>query len=344
MLIHYGDVAENRIKRMLNTPRELKYRSRIEAHVLWNNKPLLGFMARGKNKVVPVNGCLLALPPIQSVLNEITRLLEKAKARGVTKVDIACDDSDDKVSLTLCSERRPPTQVCKALSTLASEIPHLRGLYLVQREGDTFLPLWEGESGSAGVSYAVPIDDSRQEIILEAWPAVFRQVNPLVNRTLISTALSWIQKCSPKRILDLYAGMGNFTLPLSFLAQEVVAVELNPMAVENAKANAVRHSRKNIQWVNDSVKNALKSLVDSRKSFDLVILDPPRGGAKESLNEILTLSPEWIIYISCESATLARDIRFLQKKGPYQVVRTQPLDMFPQTFHLESITFLKKAG
>jgi 23S rRNA (uracil1939-C5)-methyltransferase len=156
----------------------------------------------------------------------------------------------------------------------------------------------------------------------------------------MSIVLDWIQYLGVQQVLELYAGMGNFTVPVSFVTQNVLAVESNPHAVENAKANGLRHVRKNIQWITGAVKDEIKSL--RKESFDLIIMDPPRKGAKESLKEIIRLNSKNIIYISCDPATLARDIQFLKKYGSYGVKMTQPLDMFPQTFHVESITLLQK--
>ena len=98
---------------------------------------------------------------------------------------------------------------------------------------------------------------------------------------------------------------------MSFVTQNVLAIESNPHAVENAKANALRHVRKNIQWITGLVKDEEKFL--RKESFDLIIMDPPRSGAKEILKEIIQLNSKNIIYISCEPATLARDIQFLKK-------------------------------
>jgi len=169
---------------------------------------------------------------------------------------------------------------------------------------------------------------------------VFRQVNPEVNRIVMSIVLNWVQNLGVQQILELYAGMGNFTIPMSFVTQNILAIESNPHAVENAKANALRYVRNNIQWFTGSVKDEIKSL--RKGSFDLIIMDPPRKGGKEILKEIIPLNSKNIIYISCEPATLARDLQFLKTHGSYGVKTAQPLDMFPQTFHLESITLLKK--
>jgi len=340
MLTHHVKVDEQRVKELLFSSNEFDYRSHSELHVDWREKPLVGFMTPRDNKVVPVNQCLVLHPLIQSILAEVSGMLIKANAYQVTDVAISCDFPGEKNVITFFSATKLPDNVEKTLEKIVQEIPLVKGLYLVTRKEKKPVILWKEAGAPSGVLYSLPFKDGEGYLVLEAWPEVFRQVNPEVNRIIMSTVLGLIQHLGVQQVLELYAGMGNFTIPVSFVTQNVLAIESNPYAVENAKANALRHVRKNIQWITGSVKDRIKSL--RKESFDLIIMDPPRKGAKEILKEIIQLNSKNIIYISCEPATLVRDIQFLKKYGSYGVEMTQPFDMFPQTFHLESITLLKK--
>jgi 23S rRNA (uracil1939-C5)-methyltransferase len=339
MLEHQGGVDGNRVRNLLFSSNEFDYRSHCELHVDWREKPLVGFMAPRENNVVPINQCLVVHPLIRSILPEVSKILTVVNAHQVNEVAISCDFPDGKNVITFFSGKRLPDHVEKALGKLIQEIPRVKGLYLVARKEMKPIMPWKEAEASPGVLYSVPFKDE-EDLILEACPGVFRQVNPEVNRIMISIILDWTKDLEVQHILELYAGMGNFTIPVSFVTQNVLAIESNALAVENAKTNALRHDRKNIQWRNGSVKDEIKSL--GKKSFDLILLDPPRTGAKEVLKEIILLHPKNILYISCEPATLARDLQFLKKQGSYEVKMTQPLDMFPQTFHMESITVLQK--
>jgi len=340
MLIHQVKVDEQRVKELLFSSNEFDYRSHSQLHVDWREKPLVGFMTPRDNKVVPVNQCLVLHPLIQSILAEISGMLKRADANQVTDVAISCDFPGEKNLITFFSATRLPDNVEKTLEKIVQEIPLVKGLYLVTRKERKPVILWKEAGAPSGVLYSLPFKDGEGDLVLEAWPEVFRQVNPEVNRIIMSIVVGWIQNLGVQQVLELYAGMGNFTIPMSFVTQNVLAIESNFHAVENAKVNALRHVRKNIQWITSSVKDGIKSL--RKESFDLIIMDPPRKGAKEILKEIIRLNSKNIIYISCEPATLARDIQFLKKYGSYGVEMTQPFDMFPQTFHLESITLLKK--
>jgi 23S rRNA (uracil1939-C5)-methyltransferase len=340
MLRHQGEVDEKGVKELLFSSNEFEYRSHSELHVDWQEKPLVGFMAPRDNRVVPINQCLVIHPLIQSILAEVSGMLKRANANQVNDVAISCDFPGEKNVITFFSLKRFSGNVEKALVKVVQEIPRVRGIYLVTRKERRPIILWKEGGAPSGVLYSLPFKAGGGDLILEAWPGVFRQVNPEVNQIVMSIVLEWIQHLEVQQVLELYSGMGNFTIPVSFVTQNVLAIESNPLAVENAQANALRHGRKNIQWITGSVKNKIKSL--RQESFDLIIIDPPRNGAKEILKEIIRLNSKNIIYISCEPSTLARDIQFLKKYGSYGVKMTQPLDMFPQTFHVESITVLKK--
>lgn len=266
----------------------------------------------------------------------------EAKALNVGRVEVSCDTPGDGISIILRGSGGLSKRARNVLNRLAPDVQRLRGLYFAHRCGGKIQTLWEQDEEFSGVLYSVPYPDRSGELILEAWPGGFMQVNSFANRLLINVLLSWIQEAPPERVLELYSGMGNLTIPVSHLVREIVAVEINPIAVENAKANAARYKISNVRWIVGSAKSWMQGIMEAGDSFDLVIMDPPRSGAREILAGILDLAPDRILYISCDPATLVRDIRFLQQSGPYSVEKTLPLDMFPQSFHLESITLLEK--
>ena len=170
----------------------------------------------------------------------------------------------------------------------------------------------------------------------------FRQVNPRQNERLVEEVMTLLGLKGGGRILDLFAGNGNFSIPVAQEAFEVVAVELNSTAIREGTARAKREMMSNIAWRKSPVLSALKDFEKRGERFDAVILDPPRRGAKEEVAKISSLQPQKIVYISCDPATLARDIRTLRKVG-YALDVVQPIDMFPQTHHIEGIALLKKS-
>ena len=140
-------------------------------------------------------------------------------------------------------------------------------------------------------------------------------------------------------LLDLYAGIGNFTLPLAAEASKVTGVEENRTAIEDARLNAERNGIENCDFVQGKAEEVLKNLSERP---DVVILDPPRTGCKTILGQLVGLRPKKIIYVSCEPTTFSRDIRLFAENG-YSLQRLNLIDMFPQTYHMEVIGLLQQS-
>ncbi len=143
------------------------------------------------------------------------------------------------------------------------------------------------------------------------------------------------------RILELYCGAGNFTLPIAKRVAEVVAVESHRPSVVSGKLNAQRNAISNIRWICSPVPQAVTQLKNRKERFTKIILDPPRAGAKGIERELAGLQGSKMIYISCNPATLARDLAALAKQG-YKLQIVQPIDLFPQTFHVEALAVMER--
>ncbi|NOX21074.1 MAG: class I SAM-dependent RNA methyltransferase [Nitrospirae bacterium] len=164
----------------------------------------------------------------------------------------------------------------------------------------------------------------------------FFQSNWRLNQRLVKFVQDYIKNISPERVLDLYAGGGNFSLPLSKVVAEVIAAEENPVSFQDALYNIEFNDIKNVRFKNKRVESLVV-----KKAIDVVITDPPRVGmTKDALRKLLDLSPQWIIYVSCNPSTLARDLGRLSEH--YQIESVRLVDMFAQTYHIESVSILKR--
>jgi 23S rRNA (uracil1939-C5)-methyltransferase len=168
----------------------------------------------------------------------------------------------------------------------------------------------------------------------------FTQVNIAGNRQLIETVLALGQPTAEDRILDLYCGVGNLTLPLARHADEVVGVEIDTQAIGDARRNADRAGLGNCRFIQQRAADAARGLAAEEEAFSLVVLDPPRSGAADVLEHLPGLGPRRILYVSCNPVTLARDLRKLVELG-FQLGSVQPIDLFPQTYHLEAVALLR---
>jgi 23S rRNA (uracil1939-C5)-methyltransferase len=173
---------------------------------------------------------------------------------------------------------------------------------------------------------------------LRTSPESFFQVNLRQNEKLIQTVLEFSDVNEGERVLDLYAGVGNFTLPLAIASKEVWGIEESRGAVEDARFNAERNGIKNCNFIHGRVEDILKHW--RRERPDLIILDPPRTGCKAVLDQVVRLKPNKIVYTSCEPTTFARDLRLFSERG-YRLQRLALIDMFPQTYHMEVVALLK---
>jgi len=143
------------------------------------------------------------------------------------------------------------------------------------------------------------------------------------------------------RILDLYCGTGTISLMLSPYVQEVLGVEQLPDAVEDAEKNKKRNRIENVSFIAGSVEKWIKH--GTRPDFNRLVLDPPRSGiSNKVINFIEETKPEQIVYVSCNPATLVRDLKAITEKGSYRIEKAIPLDMFPQTYHVEVVVSMKR--
>lgn len=341
-MMEFGSrVAREKVGEILFGQEEFGYRCRLDLRVVWDRWPRVGFSRRGSEELIPVESCMVARKRINDVLETLEGFLKEFLPWRVSRVEIACDDSSSGFTLFLARRGRdiPPRE--RKFAEAAGELKGLRSISMGRTEGGRVETLWALDGGPLGVWMTVNLPDHR-EMVLEVWPGVFSQVNPEVNEILVNLIFSWAHKLEARRILDLYAGMGNLSIPLSTLASRVVAVEVDPRAVENGLENSRRVGAENIIWIRNSAAKAISDLVSKGEKFDLVVLDPPRAGAKEIMGAISLLDPKGVIYVSCDPATLARDIAILQRESPLRVQEIVPLDMFPQTYHIESASLLLK--
>ncbi|MCG7584875.1 23S rRNA (uracil(1939)-C(5))-methyltransferase RlmD [Photobacterium sp. OFAV2-7] len=172
-------------------------------------------------------------------------------------------------------------------------------------------------------------------------PKDFIQVNRDVNTRMVEQALEWLDVGPTDRVLDLFCGLGNFSLPLAKRAKALVGVEGVDEMVHRASDNALINQINNASFYQANLEEDVTSMVWAQEHFNKILLDPARAGAAGVMQHVVNLNPERVVYVSCNPATLARDSQVLLKQG-YQLERLGMLDMFPHTGHLESMALFTK--
>ncbi len=200
--------------------------------------------------------------------------------------------------------------------------------------GDRLIPLF----GKASVT------DRIGDVQFEISPMSFYQVNPVQTKVLYDTALAYAGLTGEETVWDLYCGIGTISLFLAKAAKKVYGVEIVPEAIENAKANARKNGIENAEFYVGAAEEVFPRLVKENPAIgaDVIVVDPPRKGCDEKLlATMLAMAPERIVYVSCDPATLARDLKVLCAGG-YRIDRVQPVDQFPGSVHVECVSLLQR--
>ncbi|HSR37102.1 MAG TPA: 23S rRNA (uracil(1939)-C(5))-methyltransferase RlmD, partial [Desulfurivibrionaceae bacterium] len=332
---------------VVGSPQEFGYRQRIRLQVAPDGR--LGFHRGQSHEVVVVQGCPLAAPVITGVMADLGR---EAAARQLldhaTAVECILSPDEGAVVLLLHAKREVRAADRQQAVALCQASDRVKGI-LFSVPGKAVGPAITQESGSAGstdlsplfIRFTTPSGLAGQALTFTVEPGGFSQVNPQQNERMIATLLDWLALSGSKTVLDLFCGMGNFSLPLALRAQSVVGMDLQGAAIRSAKRNAELNGVTNCRFEKCGAEEGAQKLAATGARFDAVLLDPPRAGCKEVIPHLLGLGAERLVYISCDPATLTRDLALLHEQG-YAIERMQLVDMFPQTHHLESMVLLRR--
>ena len=319
------------------SPRKYHYRhrARLRCRVVAPGTLAVGFRAAGSHRVISHDECWIYNPTIRRALFTAGRKM----GRELLNTTFTCHGAHgvgDKAVTALCIEVREEELVEPIAKAFAAACAHLPLRYEVKAaHSDKCLKSEE----AAVISYEVPAADGKT-MTLQAHARSFFQANLDSNAELVKTLLQWIDLQEEDSVLDLYSGVGNLSIPLLPKAKAVYAIEQDAGCVVQARSNAGSYADK-YKILEGAAEEVIEELKSQKKSFDTIILDPPREGARPLLPAISELGAKKIIYVSCDPATLARDIGALVEDGKYSVSRLRVFDLFPQTFHSETMVELK---
>jgi len=319
-----GKLADFELKPIVPASNEYHYRRRIRLQVAANN--VLGFFGTASHQLVEIRSCLIADERLNHALELLRDWIRRLRT-AVEYVEIVAGDQPAEVVAVIgavTSLASADESICDGLTR---ETETIRGLIL---SGENWRRTW----GQTAITIALGADSS---LMVDA--DVFTQVNAAANRQMLQALLGAAQFNRSDRVLELYCGAGNFTLPIAQQAQEVIGVDGDRSAIRHGKLNAQKNDLTNIRWTCAPVPKAVVEFRHRQEEFTKIVLDPPRAGAKEILASLPDLNASRIVYVSCNPTTLARDLAELAKRG-YRLQMVQPFDFFPQTFHVETLAVL----
>ena len=320
----------------LASPAPFNYRVRVQLKVKKTAKGYtLGYYGVKSHQVVDLEACLVAHPAINKAIKEIRQALEgMVLPRELFSLELTYGSADDAVLMALSWEG--PLRPLKGVGEgLAARVSSLAGI-VVFREAGGIIRQWERVSGQTWVRQRVGDYTFRQSF------GSFFQVNVSAWAQLLDLVVSETENPS-WLAADLCCGVGFFTIPLAKVFQRVLALEINPLAQEDAEENCKKMKQKNIAVYRDTAEN-LRKYLNAGEEVDLIFLDPPRAGLSgRAVEELTKIGSKRLLYLSCNPSTLARDLQRLKAHG-YTLDKVYPLDLFPQTYHLEALASMKYKG
>jgi 23S rRNA (uracil1939-C5)-methyltransferase len=334
-LNHFGNVTPQQWLAPLTGPL-WGYRRKARLGVKYvakKERVLVGFREKGTPYLALLERCEVLDPRVGNRLAELGEMIAKLEGfNRIAQIEVAMDDEHTALVFRNLDPLSEQDQHALIVYGQANDL----WIYLQSGGPDTVTPLWPE---NPQLSYA-PEDG----LNLEFEPSDFTQVNAGINKKMIQRTMELLEISAEDRILDLFCGLGNFTLPLAKRVNEVVGVEGDEALVRHARDNAAKNGLANATFEQaDLTKTELKDYPWAKAGFNKILLDPPRSGAFEVLHQLAALGAERLVYVSCNPATLARDAGELVNNHGYTLVSTGVMDMFPHTTHVESIAlFVKK--
>jgi 23S rRNA (uracil1939-C5)-methyltransferase len=293
---------------------------------------LVGFRESNGRYVADIQRCEVLHPAVGERIEALTALLESLQSkREIPQIEVAA--GDDLVALVFRHLQPLPAPDQQALIEFGRV--HQLAIFLQPGGIDSVAPLWPE---AAQLSFRLPAYD----VELDFRPLDFIQVNAGMNRRMIDHALALLDPQPTDRVLDLFCGLGNFTLPLARRAGQVTGVEGDAGLVRRAEENARRNKVENIAFYSADLVADQRATAWARTDHDLLLLDPPRSGADTLLEYLPKRSTRRVVYVSCHPASLARDAGILVERHGFVLKSAGVMDMFPHTAHVESIALFDR--
>jgi 23S rRNA (uracil1939-C5)-methyltransferase len=303
-------------------------------YVSKRDEVLVGFREKRNHFITDVLCCPVLDERVEQLLPELRGLIHGLSiSRSLPQIEVAAGDED----VALVFRHMAPLTDADHQSLVEFGKKHRISVYLQPKGPDTVHMIWP-TLGKERLTYRLEDYD----LTLSFHPMDFTQVNADINRRMVARAIDWLDLTPQDRVLDLFCGLGNFTLPLARKAGYVVGVEGDDSMVVRGRENAAANGLDNVTFYGADLQADFTQAAWAQEGFDKILIDPPRSGAMEVVNTLSRFGAKKLVYVSCNPATLARDTGVLVGNG-YKLIKTGVMDMFPHTTHVESIALFELA-
>lgn len=326
------------------------YRNKVHAAFDTDKKGnvVSGVYEAGSHRVVPIDSCLIEDQRADNIIVTIRGMLKSFKIRtydedkgiGLLRhvmVRTGHLSGEIMVVLVLASHIFPSKN--NFVKALLKKHPEITTIVMNVNSKKTSMVLGEREQVIYGKGF---IEDTLCGKVFRISPKSFYQINAVQTEVLYGKAIELADLKGKETIIDAYCGIGTIGIIASDNVKKVIGVELNRDAVKDAITNAKRNKANNIYFYNQDAGEFMNQMAAEKQSVDVVFLDPPRSGSTEQfMDSMISINPKKVVYISCNPATLERDLAYMVKRG-YEVKRAIPVDMFPGTEHVECVVLIEK--
>ncbi len=327
-----GKIFNVPVAACIPSPNPLSYRNKIQLPVVMDPELKMGLYAFNSHDIVEIEKCYIHCSLGEQIFAKVKQILKAEPDPALRFVLIKTGVNTNQVLVILVTEGEGAPSLLATAEKIMESSPEIKGVVQNIKTSSGNVVLGKTFKTLAGHSSIV---DKICGLHFKVSPASFFQVNPAQAENLYQKALEFCYLKGDETVLDAYCGVGTLSLILAPHAKQVIGVECVADAIADAQDNAKRNQIENTAFHCAQAENFIGTL----STIDVAVLNPPRKGCEPAfLEKLLQLKPNRIVYVSCDPATLARDLAILQKS--YTVNTVQPFDMFPQTVHVESIASL----
>lgn len=339
-----------KVESIIGMEKPLYYRNKVHAVFDRDRKGniISGVYEKNSHRVVNVDSCMIQDQRADAIILTIRKLIKDFKMKTYDEdtgyglfrhvlIRTGHVSGQVLVVLVLASPILPAKN--NFIKALRNAHPEITSIVLNVNDRKTSMVLGEREIVLYGKGY---IEDTLCGLTYRISPKSFYQVNPIQTEKLYQTAIDFAQLTGKEMVLDAYCGIGTIGMTAAAKAKEVIGVELNKEAVRDAIANAKINGIKNVRFYNKDASDFIVDMAEQNAKCDVIFMDPPRSGSTEKFMDcVAMLAPKRVVYVSCDPETLARDLKYMTKKG-YRVEKIQPVEMFCFTWHVENVCLLSK--
>lgn len=337
LLQRYGHTqAQELLKPLTSTPWNYRNKARLSVRFVEKKQTaMVGFRERNNPRyITEISHCPILNARVDKDIMALRALIDQIEDKhSIAQIEVAA--GDEEIAL-IFRNLSPLTAHDEEVIKQFAQQYHYK-IFLQPAGPDSVYCFYPNES-SDYLTYQLP----DYALTFQFHPTDFTQVNAALNRSMVRLALELMDLKESDRVLDLFCGLGNFSLPMAKFCSYLVGVEGSQAMVERASMNAQANGLSNLSFYAANLDDVdeVKKIVN--QSFNKVLIDPPRSGALELVKQIDKLNPERIVYVSCNPVTLARDTDILVNQKGYILLKAGVMDMFPHTTHVESIALFEK--